>query len=77
MIARTTTHDGVSAVPVDGTHCATQMCLTPCCHVPALPLQVIRRELPGATIIEVAHRQATIASCGRGGPGSGRFFAGC
>lgn len=33
-----------------------------------LPLpQVIRRELPGATILEVAHRQATIASCGRGG----------
>jgi ABC-type multidrug transport system fused ATPase/permease subunit len=27
--------------------------------------EVIRRELPGATIVEVAHRQTTIASCGR------------
>ena len=28
--------------------------------------QVIKRELADSTIIEVAHRQATIAACGRG-----------
>jgi hypothetical protein len=35
--------------------------------MPALPApQVIRRDLAGTTIIEVAHRQSTIASCGSG-----------
>jgi hypothetical protein len=54
--------------------CHTQVCrvvspassLKPC--LPALrpAPQVIRRDLAGTTIIEVAHRQSTIASCSSG-----------
>ena len=34
--------------------------------LPPRLLQVIRRQLAGCTIIEVAHRQSTLAGCQRG-----------